>query len=263
MPWVRLNDGIAGDLKVLRLSPSAFRLWVFGLCHCQQQLSDGFIAAEILPTIHAKKADVEQLCSVLVDGKQPLWLRVDGGFQVHDYLHWNEAREVVLAKRSAGRARVAKHRNGGSNDVSNGVSNALRNAYIASREVGGTPNSSSLKKKRSDSVADPRFDQFWSAYPRKAAKGDALKVWLRLKVDDAMLAQILAAVEAQKSSDQWRRNGGQFVPYPATWLNGQRWQDEAAEAVFDGDTDITRHNRRVLASFMAKMEAADDSETGE
>jgi len=30
----------------------------------------------------------------------------------------------------------------------------------------------------------------------------------------------------QKNSDDWTRNDGQYIPYPATWLNGQRWEDE-------------------------------------
>ena len=37
---------------------------------------------------------------------------------------------------------------------------------------------------------------------------------------------LLDAVEAQKRSPQWTRDGGQFIPYPATWLNQRRWEDE-------------------------------------
>ena len=37
---------------------------------------------------------------------------------------------------------------------------------------------------------------------------------------------MLAAIEKQKASAQWQENGGQFIPYPATWLNQNRWEDE-------------------------------------
>lgn len=72
----------------------------------------------------------------------------------------------------------------------------------------------------------PGFDRFWTAYPRKQGKGIAAKAFARIRPDEALLETILAAVSAQASTEQWRKDGGQFVPMPATWLNGQRWLDE-------------------------------------
>jgi hypothetical protein len=37
---------------------------------------------------------------------------------------------------------------------------------------------------------------------------------------------MISAVQVQSTSDQWRRNNGQFIPNPATWLNQGRWMDE-------------------------------------
>jgi hypothetical protein len=70
------------------------------------------------------------------------------------------------------------------------------------------------------------FDRFWKAYPKKTAKGDALKAWKKLKVDSSLLDLILKAIDQQKTSEAWTKDKGQFIPYPATWLNGQRWEDE-------------------------------------
>ena len=36
----------------------------------------------------------------------------------------------------------------------------------------------------------------------------------------------MSAIEAQKKSPQWTKDGGQFIPHPATWLNGKRWEDQ-------------------------------------
>ena len=71
-----------------------------------------------------------------------------------------------------------------------------------------------------------RFDVFWSAYPRKVHKADAVKMWERLAPDDHLLDVMLAALEWQVRSDQWTRDGGRFIPHPSTWLNGRRWEDE-------------------------------------
>ena len=71
-----------------------------------------------------------------------------------------------------------------------------------------------------------RFDDFWGLYPKKKAKPDAAKAWQKLKADDPMVDKILAAIERQKLSEDWTEAGGKFIPYPATWLNGRRWEDQ-------------------------------------
>ena len=70
------------------------------------------------------------------------------------------------------------------------------------------------------------FDLFWSNFPRKIGKGAAELAWKKLKPDGPLQARIVQAVKAQCKSEQWRRDGGQFIPHPATWLNGKRYEDE-------------------------------------
>ena len=70
------------------------------------------------------------------------------------------------------------------------------------------------------------FESFWSEYPRKISKQAALKAWNKLNPDKALLNRILSALKIQTKSEQWIKDNGQYIPYPATWLNGMRWQDE-------------------------------------
>lgn len=37
---------------------------------------------------------------------------------------------------------------------------------------------------------------------------------------------MIAAVEAQCRSTEWQEDNGKYIPYPATWLNQERWEDE-------------------------------------
>jgi hypothetical protein len=37
---------------------------------------------------------------------------------------------------------------------------------------------------------------------------------------------MLSAIAKQKNTDQWKKDNGQYIPAPATWLNQGRWQDE-------------------------------------
>ena len=92
-------------------------------------------------------------------------------------------------------------------------------------------------------VSDAAFDAFWVAYPRKKAKHDAIKAWLKLRPDTAMLSAILQAVETQRHSDDWLKENGRWIPYPATWLNAGRWMDET-DAPTDSLSETARYNLR-------------------
>ena len=70
------------------------------------------------------------------------------------------------------------------------------------------------------------FSAFWQAYPKKVGKADAQKVFAKLKVNDGLLDRMLAAIAAQARTEAWTKKAGMFIPHPATWLNGRRWEDE-------------------------------------
>jgi hypothetical protein len=70
------------------------------------------------------------------------------------------------------------------------------------------------------------FDMFYKAYPRKVAKGDARKAWQQTKAIRPPLEQILTAIQAQCNSEQWLKDNHAYIPYPATWLRAERWDDE-------------------------------------
>lgn len=67
------------------------------------------------------------------------------------------------------------------------------------------------------------FALFWEAYPKKVGKKDAKKAFGKVTVDVQVL---IAAVQRQKLSSQWCKDGGQYIPNPSTWLNQERWLDE-------------------------------------
>lgn len=78
---------------------------------------------------------------------------------------------------------------------------------------------------------DQEFEQFWAAWPKKVAKADARKAWnatARIRPD---LQTVLNAILAASRTEQWMRGNGQFIPYPATWLRGERWDDQHTVAL--------------------------------
>jgi hypothetical protein len=84
----------------------------------------------------------------------------------------------------------------------------------------------SLTERSSDCTEEAGFEEFWQAYPKKRAKDAALKAWRKLKPDNALRARILLAIDEQKHCTDWLKDGGQFIPYPASWLNAGEWKNE-------------------------------------
>lgn len=68
-----------------------------------------------------------------------------------------------------------------------------------------------------------RFDEFWRTYPRKVAKGAARRAWDKA-VKVAKPEQIIMALQMQVAAGLGKER--MYTPYPATWLNGERWEDE-------------------------------------
>lgn len=71
-----------------------------------------------------------------------------------------------------------------------------------------------------------RFNQFWYEYPKKKAKLAAMRVWAKLKPDDELFEAIMLGLRRARASIEWKREGGRFIPHPATFLNQGRWEDE-------------------------------------
>lgn len=78
---------------------------------------------------------------------------------------------------------------------------------------------------KQDNLTEQRFSAFWEAYPKKQAREDAKKAFLEIAPDESTFDAILAAIERQKGRKEWQKNGGQFIPLPASWLNAKRWED--------------------------------------
>lgn len=70
---------------------------------------------------------------------------------------------------------------------------------------------------------DDGFSEFWTAYPVKKAKPRAEKAYRKAVQVAGGVEPLLAAIAEQKTWPIWVDG---FIPHPATWLNGECWNDE-------------------------------------
>lgn len=100
------------------------------------------------------------------------------------------------------------------------------------------------------SPGESPFDAFWRAYPRKTGKGDARNKFAKA-LTKTTFETIMTALERVKGSAQWQRDGGQYIPHPATWLNQERWDDDPGAA---GGSADGGDNLRHLATMFPEEE---------
>jgi uncharacterized protein YdaU (DUF1376 family) len=129
-----------------------------------------------------------------------------------------ETDPVILGSEKKPNGKLTKEPN-------NLVTNELNN--LGTKEL-NNQSSKDLPDAKPKSVE--RFDIFWKLHPKKKSKGAAEKAWKRMTAEEQQAA-IDKLPEAMDSAD-WKKDGGKFIPYPATWLNSKGWEDE-----FEGAMD--------------------------
>jgi len=90
---------------------------------------------------------------------------------------------------------------------------------------GVTPNKKGRKKEVN--IYTSNFLSFWETYPKKKGKGAAFKAYNYIKEPIPTLKEITKAIQEQTKTNQWKNK--KYIPYPATWLNQRRWEDEIEE----------------------------------
>ncbi len=87
----------------------------------------------------------------------------------------------------------------------------------------GSPSPKASKQSGSDARVEPEppgFLEFWGLYPRRVGKAAARRAWKRAKPP---MGKVRETLGWQVKAEGWRDLS--YVPHPATWINGGRWDD--------------------------------------
>jgi hypothetical protein len=106
MAWVRIDDQLHAHPKVLHAmstDPTSVGLHLPALSYSAAYLTDGAVDEAFVRQLLVNRRRRERAIDALVEAG--LWLPNGGGWQIHDYLDFNESREHALARRRADSAR--------------------------------------------------------------------------------------------------------------------------------------------------------------
>ena len=202
--WLRLYAEFATDPKVQRLSETDQRRYIMLLClRCSngdETLQDEDVTFQLRISADEWLSTKQVLLSkcLITDDNKPT--------------AWNKRQFAS----DSSTARVLKHRELVKQDCNVSETPQIQK-QIQNKDSCASP------AKRNDSMQT--FPKFWDAYPKKKNKGDAEKVWKSIKPDSELISKILEAVEVAKQGDDWRKESGKYIPYPASWLRAKGWED--------------------------------------
>lgn len=164
-------------------------------------------------TLRALKKDVDALKSPVLREKISAMLSAFyGGEEAID--------DTEEQKGTNGNNEEQKGTNGNNEDIFDGRKEN-REKRIENREK-------EKEKEDAGTVFDAAaaFEIFYKAYPNKKNVKTARTRWEKMKVTPELFAAIMEGLERAKNSQEWGKDGGAYIPHPATWLNGEGWKNE-------------------------------------
>ena len=216
--YARFDINMDEHPKIAGLSDAAFRALFESIFYARRQLTDGFIDDRVMQRRWGHDV-ANEIASNDID--KPSLVKVDGGYQIHDFAEHQVTTADIQAKRDAGRK-------GGIAKASNLLAGATEKPlHIASTTLAKTETETETVKRPSSNAAHSKeFDSFWEHYPRKVGKLVAKKAFLKaLTLTD--VGNIQEAL--RRLHQEVRGKDAQFIPHPATWLNQGRWDDEPTQ----------------------------------
>jgi hypothetical protein len=253
MSWVKLSTSILTDPDLGALTDAAFRAYIRTLAYCGEHLTDGAVSQKAIRTLFIGDDVATELVT------EGLWLVTDDGYEVRNYLNYQQSREQVESSREADRVRKTEARRAAAEKRAAKASAAESDQVSGRTPDGLSPESAQsplAEEKRSEEkrseennqLARPAaervpasdFAEWWASYPRKVGKSKAERSYTAARKRGVTREQLEHGLAA--SMDQWRRERRppDKIPHPTTWLNEGRWEDDYSPASL---TSLNDHRR--------------------
>jgi hypothetical protein len=186
-------------------------------------MTDGFVPYAVLDLWEFDTTIIEELVKCGLwdhdDDKQGIWF--------HDWSDYQPMREQLEAKSAARHERSVNAANARWNKP-----DAKPMLTDAKPMLTDAPEPVPEPQLKHLAIASPLFDEFWQLWPRREGKANAVKAWQKAtkKISELELVEKARAYVTSPTVP-----AKQFVPHAATWLNGERWNDEITQETYNPD----------------------------
>lgn len=246
MNWLNIYTPTLRAPEFIGSEPTARATWLYVFAYCAEQENGGVI----IGARGWKDRQWQQTCGVTlaeVEASSPLLKWRDQDLILHAYPMQKEAEVQRMRElgslRTEGKALAAREngKKGGRKPNGNPTGGNPENPTETQRNgtqgtqrepIEGEEEGEWKEKKKGTEEEPPEepaaspcsaFDEFWDAWPKKLARAAAEKAFAKVTEP---IETLIAAIEQAEKSEDWKKEGGKYIPHAATWLNGKRWEDE-------------------------------------
>lgn len=207
MNWINLRTELLRSHEFAVAKKGAIETWLRVLAYCCEQENGGVIRGSLAWSNEVWLRSMTLSKHEVIDA-HPLIQEEGDGYRIVGYPQSKQAE--IEAKREAGRK--------------GGCRSASRSDYrsVATEGEGEGEKKDNRKEKKNHLSG---FDAFWDLFPLKVKKSKAQESWVKQRCSEVQ-DRIITAVQAQRNSNDWTKDNGQFIPHPTTYLNQRRWEDE-------------------------------------
>lgn len=226
-PWFKVYNEIIYDPKINRLTPSQRWFWITLLSLASSSEESGVIG--INSSLPYEIEELSQLSGCTVTEVRDALEKMHT-LQMIEYqdgliliINFEKRQEKNLTQAERARNYRKRLKN---NKLESYVTSVTGKSDVRNQNVTIDKNRIDKKRKEYTHTCEIEFEKFWKAYPKRKSRGRAEKAWNKISPDEQLQSKILASIERAKTSENWVKESGRFIPHPATWLNDRGWEDE-------------------------------------
>lgn len=227
MPWFKLNanDWLA-DSRLQRVGLAEQGLLMRLLCLMHQSETRGVLETEGIPwTVEDIAKSVGERSKNVKKMMENLVLR--GVLQVSESGAFFSRRMIRDTEQHQRQSQFGKQ--GGNPTLKGGLkagdNPTLKPEERREKEEGRSKSNTPYKSPKGDAAS---AEKIYQAYPRKVAKGNAIKA-IRKALQSVKFEELLSKVQEFARCVSGPGVDESFIPHPATWFNAQRWTDDPAD----------------------------------
>lgn len=228
--------------KIICLSDAAFRAVFEATFYSRRMMSDGFLDERVV--LKRWGADVAAELSTN-DPNRPSWVRIEGGWQIHDFAKHHPLRAEIEAKRADLKAKRSQAGSKGAAKrwQTDGKGMASDSSETETETETTTPNGVVSPRKRAHSI------------PASFSISESMRSWA---AREAPLVDIDARLP--EFIDFWKGTGKLMKDWEATWRNGMRKQQGFAERDTGQRRRPTRDDENM--ALVAELSAREQQQKG-
>lgn len=226
--YTRIANDLLENLAGIKLSPTQYRIiflvwrYTYGFKRKEHEMSLSFLSK----ATGIDKRNIQRELKSLEERKV-IHQEVKSG--IYRKVSFNKNFDEWVGKITIGETTIGEITNGETNNARVGETNNTNIGEIDNTTIGETNNQERNIKENFKENIKERFNEFWSLYPKKVKKEDALKRYKTHIKTQKEHEKVISGLKSYLKEIETSNTQKQYILHPSTFLNQKKYLDEFEE----------------------------------